>query len=103
MGSDIYAFGCLYYAVSLSIDPSARVTRLVQIFFDSVPYQGESPLRIAWLVTTGDRPPLLDNPEMEENLWKFINDCWASQATERPSMNQIVKTVTSFITPAQVK
>ncbi|KAF8331206.1 kinase-like domain-containing protein, partial [Amanita rubescens] len=101
MATDVYAFGCLYYAVSLSIDPSAHVTRLVQIFFNSVPYEGESPLRVGWLVTTGERPQRLENPEMEESLWKFINDCWNSQATERPPINQIVQTVKSFVTPTQ--
>ena len=51
METDVYAFGCLYYAVSLlSIDPSARITRPVQIFFNSVPYAGQRPHRIFVLV-----------------------------------------------------
>jgi len=102
-GTDVYAFGCLYYAVSLLTDPSARVTGLVQIFFSSVPYEGELLFRIGWLVTTGERPPRLEKPKMQESLWKLINNCWNSQATERPPMNQIVEMVKLFITPAQGK
>ena len=96
METDVYAFGCLYYAVSLLTDPSASVTRLVQIFFNSVPYEGELPFRVGWLVTTGGRPPRLEDPKMQESLWKLINDCWNPQATERPPMHQIVKTVKEF-------
>ena len=96
METDAYAFGCLYYAVSLSTDPSASVTRLVQIFFNSVPYAGELPFRIFELVTQGQHPPRLENPEMQESLWQLINDCWNFRASERPTMNQIVKTVKSF-------
>jgi len=87
METDVYAFGCLYYA----------------IFFNSVPYEGELPYRIGWLVTTGERPPRLEIPKMPESLWKLINDCWEFHTSQRPPMNQIVETVKLFITPAQGK
>ena len=103
METDAYAFGCLYYAVSLSTDPSASVTRLVQIFFNAVPYAGELPFRILTLVTSATHPPRLENPEMQESLWKLINDCWNFRASERPAMNRIVDSVKLFITPAQSK
>jgi len=40
---------------------------------------------------------------MQDSLWELINDCWKSQATERPPMNQIVERVKSFVTPAPGK
>jgi hypothetical protein len=103
MATDVYAFGCLYYAVSLSTDLSARVTRLVQIFFNAVPYDGEVPFRIGWLVATGKRPPRLDKPKMQDSLWELISDCWKFHAADRPPMNQIVEAVKTFITLTQVK
>ncbi|KAF8335283.1 kinase-like domain-containing protein [Amanita rubescens] len=88
MATDVYAFGCLYYA----------------IFFNSVPYQGKSPLHIAWLVTAGKRPPRLEKPKMQDSLWKLINDCWKSDASEHLPMNQIVNRIRWFIsTSAQGK
>ncbi|KAF8351828.1 kinase-like domain-containing protein [Amanita rubescens] len=83
-GTDVYAFGCLYYA----------------IFFSSVPYEGELPFRIGWLVTTGERPQRLEKPKMQESLWNLINDCWKFHAADRPPMHRIVEMVQSFITPA---
>ena len=103
MQSDVYAFGCLYYAVSPSTDPSARVTRLVQIFFNSVPYEGESVYRIGWLVTNGERPQRLANPKMQDSLWELINDCWEFHASERPPMTLIVERVKLFIKSVQNK
>ena len=96
METDVYAFGCLYYAVSLlSIDPSARITRPVQIFFNSVPYAGQLPHRIFVLVTSAIHPPRLEYPKMQESLWKLINDCWNFRASERPTMEHVVATIKS--------
>jgi hypothetical protein len=102
-GTDVYAFGCLYYAVSLSIDPSARVDKARQIFFDSVPYEKDLLFRIGRLVTAGKRPPRLRTPNMQDSLWKLINDCWKFHASERPPMNQIVEVVKLFVTSAHVR
>ena len=101
METDVYAFGCIYYAVSLLTDPSASVTRLVQIFFNAVPSAEENPYRIFNLVTSATHPPRLEDPKMQESLWQLINDCWKSRASERPTMNQIVDMIKLFITPAQ--
>ena len=101
METDVYAFGCLYYAVSLLTDPSASVTRLVQIFFNAIPYAAEPPFLILTLVTSATHPPRLETPKMKESLWKLINDCWKFRASERPTMNRIVDAIKLFITPAQ--
>ncbi|KAF8326454.1 kinase-like domain-containing protein [Amanita rubescens] len=45
MATDVYAFGCLYYA----------------IFFNSVPYEGESPLRVGLARHSRKRPQRLEN------------------------------------------
>ena len=65
----------------------------MQVFFNSVPYKGELPFRIGWLITAGKRPPRLENPKIPERLWELINDCWNFRASERPPMNQIVETL----------
>ncbi|KAF8328327.1 kinase-like domain-containing protein [Amanita rubescens] len=73
--TDIYAFGCLYYA----------------IFFDTVPFQGKTDYQITRLVTAGMRPDRLENPEMEGDTWNLIQSCWKSLPLERPTMEQIVQ------------
>ncbi|KAF8326438.1 kinase-like domain-containing protein [Amanita rubescens] len=77
METDVYAFGCLYYAV----------------FFGVVPYEGELPFRIGWLITTGERPARLENPGMQERHWELINDCWKFHVSERPTIHEIVRTL----------
>jgi hypothetical protein len=75
----------------------------VQIFFDSVPYEGEHHYRIGWLITSGKLPPRLKKPKMQDSLWELINDCWKFQASERPAMNQIVEKVVLYINaPGQI-
>ncbi|KAF8331209.1 kinase-like domain-containing protein, partial [Amanita rubescens] len=75
--TDVYAFGCLYYA----------------IFFDTVPFQGEGLLQIIGAVTSGTRPDRLESPRMEDNLWNLIQKCWTSKPLERPTMREVVKTL----------
>lgn len=95
--TDIYAFGCLYYAVSLSAYPSVRITRLVQIFFEYVPYAGKHPFQISHLVTSAKHPPRLESPNMEDKVWDLIEKCWEWEPSNRPKMQDIVETITSFI------
>jgi len=78
--TDIYAFGCLYYA----------------IFFDTIPFQGSNGLQVMQLVTKGVHPERLTSPRMEDNTWNLIQSCWQSKFSERPTMEQIVMTLTSM-------
>ncbi|KAF8328316.1 hypothetical protein F5887DRAFT_151059 [Amanita rubescens] len=77
MGTDVCAFGCLYYA----------------IFFDTVPFQGAGLLQIIGAVTSGMRPDRLESPRMEDNVWNLIQKCWTSKPLERPTMGEVVKTL----------
>ncbi|KAF8689674.1 hypothetical protein AX14_003217 [Amanita brunnescens Koide BX004] len=78
MKTDVYAFGCLYYA----------------IFFDVVPFQLRSDSQIIRLIMSGKRPKRLDYPRMEDNAWNLIQSCWKPKGSERPTMDNIVKTLT---------
>ncbi|KAF8351801.1 kinase-like domain-containing protein [Amanita rubescens] len=75
MKTDIYAFGCLYYA----------------IFFDTVPFEGKTDYQITRLVTAGKRPDRLANPGMDEDTWNLIQSCWKHLPLERPTMEEIVR------------
>jgi hypothetical protein len=93
MKTDMYAFGCLYYAVRSS---APRLVQRIehwftQIFFDTVPFQGKTEYQITRLVTAGERPDRLENPGMEEDTWNLIRSCWKSLPLERPTMEQIVQ------------
>ncbi|KAF8351814.1 kinase-like domain-containing protein [Amanita rubescens] len=80
MKMDVYAFGCLYY----------------EIFFDTFLFSGKTNLQIMRFITSGKRPDRLEHPRMEDNTWNLIQDCWKARPSERPTMEQIVTTLTSF-------
>ena len=51
-------------------------------------------LRVLWAIHSGQRPPpILDCPEILESL---MNRCWNKDASVRPTMGEIVQTM-SFI------
>ena len=69
-------------------------TLAIQILFNAIPYNEKSNLQIMRLVTTGVCPERLQSPEMEDETWDLIRSCWNSKPSERPTMEQIVKTLT---------
>ncbi|KAF8624017.1 hypothetical protein AX14_011839 [Amanita brunnescens Koide BX004] len=75
MQTDVYAYGCLYYA----------------IFFDTVPFEKAHNLLIMRLVTDGMRPDRLDSPAMEDKTWNLISSCWKPNPSKRLTMEQVVK------------
>ncbi|KAK2463329.1 hypothetical protein APHAL10511_004640 [Amanita phalloides] len=80
MATDIYAFGCLYYA----------------IYFDRVPFLHKNDFQITKLVTTGQHPDRPTEPRMENDMWNLIHDCWATNPSERPKMKDIVARMKSL-------
>ncbi|KAF8351824.1 kinase-like domain-containing protein, partial [Amanita rubescens] len=77
--TDVYAFGCLYYA----------------IFFDTVPFKGKVEYQIMRLVASEERPDRLESPRMEDSTWNLIQDCWKGDPSQRPLMKQIVEKLIS--------
>jgi len=77
--TDVYAFGCFYYAT----------------FFDTIPFHGSNGLQVMQLVTKGIRPKRLTSPRMEDRTWNLIQSCWQSNFSERPTMEQILAILTS--------
>ncbi|KAF8331203.1 kinase-like domain-containing protein [Amanita rubescens] len=73
MKMDVYAFGSLYYA----------------IFFNTV-QDSQTPGSVA----SRARPDRLRSPKMEDDTWNLIQSCWKSQPSERPTMEEIAKTLT---------
>jgi len=73
MKMDVYSFGSLYYA----------------IFFNTV--QDSQP---PGSVAGGARPDRLRSPKMEDDTWNLIQSCWKPKHSERPTMEEIVKTLT---------
>ncbi|KAF8338411.1 kinase-like domain-containing protein [Amanita rubescens] len=78
--TDVYAFGCLYYAM----------------FFGTMPYQEENDSQIAKLVTSGVQPGRLSSPPMDDGIWDLIQRCWRYIPSERPTMEQIMLTHMTF-------
>ncbi|KAF8337722.1 kinase-like domain-containing protein [Amanita rubescens] len=75
---DIYAFGCLYYA----------------IFFDAVPFHEASSFQIMRLVMDGKRPLRLESPPMDTNTWNLVQSCWETIPSKRLKIEQIRKLLT---------
>ncbi|KAF8351818.1 kinase-like domain-containing protein [Amanita rubescens] len=78
--TDVYAFGCLYYAIC----------------FDSAPLQGKSEYQITRFVTSGGRPPRKESPVIDDDAWDLIQDCWKHHPSDRPTMQQVVKIMGSW-------
>jgi len=73
MRTDVYAFGCLYFAA----------------FYDSVPFQGKESYPIMSIVTKGQRPSQSGAPIMEADIWNLIQKCWKQKPSLRPSMKAV--------------
>ena len=98
MATDVYAFGCLYYSVSPSFYYLALLIRLVQIFFNTVPFGKDcSFFRVSWLVVNGKRPGRLETPKMSDKTWKLVESCWKPEDSERPRMEGIELSIRSSL------
>ncbi|KAF8351812.1 kinase-like domain-containing protein [Amanita rubescens] len=75
--TDVYAFGCLYYA----------------IFFNTIPFYDIDDFQNVLPITGGKRPARLQRPEMNDMTWKLLQSCWKSIPSERPTMAEIVETL----------
>ena len=93
---DVYAFGCVYYAVSLSAY-SARLLMTCQTFFNAAPFEGKPQYQILRAVTDRVRPERLNKPAMDNGAWQLIQRCWKHNASERPTMQDILKCMTTFV------
>ncbi|KAF8351797.1 kinase-like domain-containing protein, partial [Amanita rubescens] len=81
METDVYAFGCLYYAT----------------FFGIVPFHDKTEFQIVRLSMDGKSPDRLESPEMADETWNLIQICWKSKPSERPTMDEIVETMKCFL------
>lgn len=45
-------------------------------------------------VISGTRPERLKSPRIEEKTWDLIQECWMPKPWERPTMDEIVETMT---------
>ena len=98
MATDVFAFSCLYYAVSSgSRNCCTHLIRPAQIFFDAIPFQKKNVFQISRLVTDGKHPDRLDCPIMEDDTWNLIKSSREPSPSDRPKMDEIVGKITSFI------
>ena len=63
------------------------------MFFDTVPFCDKYDYQIMRLLTSGGRPVRLENPRMDDDSWEIIQKCWKAKPSERPAMEQLVKTM----------
>ena len=91
--TDVCSFGCLYYLVSTSTYLVCLMRELAQIFFDTYPFQGKDEYHVFRLVARGVRPDRLSDPIIEDNIWDIIQRSWVNKPSERPTMQQIVKSL----------
>ena len=67
------------------------------MFFNVLPFHGRNDYRVMLLVATGKRPERLEHPRMDDNVWDLIRSCMETNPSDRPTMEYIVSTVTSFV------
>ena len=66
-----------------------------QIFFDNIPFHEKNDFQVVLLVMDGARPDRLESPAMEDDTWNLIQYCWEPIPSERPTIEQIMKTLTT--------
>ncbi|KAF8343515.1 kinase-like domain-containing protein [Amanita rubescens] len=81
METDIYAFGCLYYAT----------------FFGSTPFHGKNEIQIFHLVAKGKRPDRLESPRMEDDTWHLIQRCWEPIPSKRSTIKDVATALAQHI------
>ena len=69
----------------------------LQIYFDAVPFRESNQFQIMMHLVVGKRPERLETQRMEDDEWNLIQSCWHSIRSERPSVRDIVKTMTSIV------
>ena len=45
-------------------------------------------------VASGMRPERLKSPKIDSKTWNLIQNCWMTMPSERPTMDEIVETMT---------
>ncbi|KAF8631111.1 hypothetical protein AX17_005156 [Amanita inopinata Kibby_2008] len=78
--TDVFAFGSLYY----------------EIHFGIVPFHGMSEITIIRNVRNKKRAQRLQHPLIEDDAWRLIHRCWKSEATRRPTMEDVAEIMLSW-------
>ena len=94
--TDVYAFSSLYYAVRFRFSLPYYSIDSAMVCADNVPFHENNNLQVLRLVTSGRRPQRWENPRMEDNVWDLIYSCMETISPQRPTMEYILRMVTSF-------
>jgi serine/threonine protein kinase len=94
--ADIYAYGCLCYAVRHVLDARLSILRLhFQVCTGRTPFQGKE-LAIVSLLEKRMRPPrpwkkvdCIGVPP-DDQLWSLIERCWRQDPGERPHISNVL-------------
>jgi len=99
--SDIYSFGSVMLEVQLysfSLLESPADVVLLQVLSGHVPYSYL--LRDAQVIIEvhrGVKPRRPKTSLVTDQLWCFINSCWAEDPTDRPDIEEVSKSVEAFL------
>ncbi|KAJ7835779.1 kinase-like domain-containing protein, partial [Mycena leptocephala] len=88
-GSDVYAFACVCYEVSIVF------LFILEIMSGTIPFH-ELPndMAVMFAVIEGKRPlqPMsCTGTTVLDSLWELLNNCWEAKAEMRPTASQIVE------------
>ncbi|KAH8080681.1 kinase-like domain-containing protein [Cristinia sonorae] len=81
--SDVYAFGCV----------------CLEVYSQSRPFPALNDAQVIVRIMRKERPPRIkmkSGEDIPDDLWHLITNCWSSEVTLRPGMNELVTSLLSL-------
>ena len=87
-------------AASKPADVFAFAMLVVEVFSGKVPFPDMTNGAVVVRIVNGKRPakpPAAEQLGLTAEMWKFVERCWSANPSERPTMDEVVRTWEGFV------